>query len=81
MTGFVFHKADCVILLFREWTLDTPLAFTLGVLGTFGMGLLTELATYSRRNLISSYPSLRRRPSLFRLLMGVAFTVQVRSTR
>ena len=34
MSGFTFYPADCVILLFQDWKLDSAAAFTFGVLGT-----------------------------------------------
>jgi hypothetical protein len=76
MRGFVLHKSDCVILLFREWKLDAAWKFALGVLGIFALGILTELLTWSRRHVISSSAALRRRPAAYRLSMGLAFTVQ-----
>ena len=77
MSGFELHKADCVILLFRGWTLDSPAAFALGVIGTFTLGILTEWLTWARRRILATSPRLRRRPRAYRAAMGGAFTVQV----
>ena len=77
MSGFAFHKTDCIILLFHGWKLDSPLAFTLGCLGTFALGILTELLTWGRRHIIASSKRLRRKPGAYRAAMGLAFTVQV----
>ena len=74
---FVSRQTDCIILLFRDWKLDTPLAFALGVLGTFGLGILTEYLTWARRHRLSTSPWLRARPGAYRLCLGTAFTVQV----
>jgi hypothetical protein len=76
MRGFVLHKSDCVILLFREWKLDAAWKFALGVLGTFSLGIFTELLTWSRRHVISGSAAMRRRPAAYRMSMGLAFTVQ-----
>ena len=52
MSGFTFYPADCVILLFTDWRLDSPSAFAGGVLATALLGILTELLTWLRRTKI-----------------------------
>ena len=59
MSGFTFYPADCILLLFSGWRLDSPSAFAGGVLATVALGVLTEFLTWLRRRKIA--PSRRLR--------------------
>ncbi len=77
MSGFEYYPADCVIFLFNGWVLDAPGTFVLAILGSLGLGLLTELLTFLRREKIAKAAALRERPNAFVVVMGSIFTVQV----
>lgn len=52
MSGFQSVSSDfanCIILFFRPWLLDTPLKFALGCVGVFFLGLIVEAAIRFRR--------------------------------
>jgi len=49
MYGFVSGHTTCLILFFRQWTIESPLAFYLAFVGVVLLGVVTELLTYLRR--------------------------------
>ena len=52
MSGFESvgtEDANCIILFFRPWILDTPLKFAFGCIGVFLLGLFIEAAIKFRR--------------------------------
>ena len=63
MSGFAFAPADCIILLFQEWKLDSAPKFALAALGT--VARLGELVRW-----------LRRGPTRWRAAMASLFAVQ-----
>ena len=89
MSGFAFAPADCIILLFTEWRLDTAAKFWLAILGTVALGVAGEALTWFRRNRMSSAAALarpgqlgqlvrwlRRGPARWRAAMATLFVVQ-----
>lgn len=53
MSGFQSVTADnanCIILFFRPWLLNTPLKFAMGCIGVFLLGVLIEAAIMFRRH-------------------------------
>jgi hypothetical protein len=57
MTGFESVGSDdaqCIILLFRPWLLNTPLKFAIGCIGVFLLGLLIEATIRLRRAVTGS---------------------------
>lgn len=76
MGGFQTHPTDCVILLFDGWTLDSPGAFAAGVIGTFLLGLIVELLTWTRRHVLQPSPRLQSSPLGLKAVMGLAFAAQ-----
>jgi len=90
MKGFAFAPADCIILLFHEWKLDSAARFAAAVFGTIALAVAGEALTWFRRNRMSASAAsqlrpdrlgvalrwLRRRPAAWRATMALLFTLQ-----
>ena len=90
MKGFAFAPADCIILLFNEWKLDSAARFAAAVFGTVALAVAGEALTWFRRNRMSAPAGsqlrpdrlgaalrwLRRRPTAWRVAMASLFTLQ-----
>lgn len=62
MSGFesvTDSEANCIILFFRSWLLNTPLKFFFGCIGVLLLGMMIE-ATIKLRRFVSTWPKLRR---------------------
>ena len=76
MSGFTTYPADCLILLFGSWKLDSAASFTVGCLGTALLGIITEGLTMVRRTRLTKLRWRARRPRLYVATLGAAFSVQ-----
>ena len=62
MSGFesvTDSEANCIILFFRSWLLNTPIKFFFGCIGVLLLGMMIE-ATIKLRRFVSTWPKLRR---------------------
>ena len=89
MSGFAFAPADCIILLFQEWKLDSAPKFALAALGTVALAVVGEGLTWFRRKRMSGAAALARAgrlgelvrwlrhgPTRWRVAMASLFAVQ-----